>query len=221
MKNQPVFTTEAVFPIIVILFSIFNISSHLSDIVSFSVLVSLLGIVGAALFFLKHSIAPKIIYAWIILQIVVVEPNFNLTQGLTFYFFLGIDNHSININVVALLMLGAARILATAGLAGKMVTVYQFRESELGNVFPVTGTLIKRVKLEGEKNWLLAHLTNPVTYNNKPVYYVLIRRKDGKTLKLSKEKQICFLRLVVEETNLDNTTDAKRFPFIEWVYVAK
>ncbi|WP_162927100.1 hypothetical protein [Flavobacterium psychrotrophum] len=49
----------------------------------------------------------------------------------------------------------------------------------------------------------------------------MIRRKDDKTLKLSKEKQISFLRLVVEETDLDNTTNAKRFPFIEWVYVAK
>ncbi|MFP9097480.1 hypothetical protein ACLI09_00370 [Flavobacterium sp. RHBU_24] len=221
MTKQPVFTTDAIFPVIVIVLSLMNISASFNDMLSLSVLVSVVGITGAVLFFMRNPIAPKIIYAWIIVQIVSFPPAFDLSQGFNLVMSVGNNNSELHVNFIAIAMLGTARLLATASLAGRTATIYQFRESSLGNVFPVTATLIKRVVIEDEKNWLLAHLSTPVNYNEKPVHYVLIRRKDGETLKLGKEKQVSFLRLVVNETDLDDTNNAKRFPFIDWVYVAK
>lgn len=221
MKNQPAFTADAIFPVIVILLSLMNISNHLSDIISLSVLVSIVGIIGGVLFFMRSPIAPKIIYAWIIVQIISFPPAFDLSQGFNLVMSVGNKNSEFHVSFIAIGMLGTARILATASLAGRKATIYQFRESSLGDVFPVTATLIKRVQLADEKNWLLAHLSSPVNYNDTPVYYVLIRRKDGETLKLGKEKQVSFLRLVLNENDLDNTNDSRRFPFIDWVYVAK
>lgn len=221
MKNQPAFTVDAIFPVIVIVLSLMNISNSFNDILSLSVLVSLVGIIGAVLFFMKNPIAPKVIYAWIIVQLVSFPPVFDLSQGFNLLFSAQANSFEMRINFVAIAMLGAAHLLATASLAGRKATIYQFRESSLGDVFPVTATLIRRVVIEDEKNWLLAHLSDPVYYDDAPVYYVLIRRKDGETLKLGKEKQVSFLRLVLDENHLDNTTNAKRFPFIDWVYVAK
>jgi len=220
MKNQPSFTPDAILPVIVIVLSLINIFNSLSNLLSLSVLVSLAGITGAVLFFMKNPIAPKVIYGWIIVQLVSFPPAFDLSQGYNL-FIAKTDSPEFRVNFIATAMLGAAHLLATASLAGRKAIIYQFRESSLGDVFPVTATLIKRVVIEDEKNWLLAHLSTPVNYKDRPVYYVLIRRKDGETLKLGKEKQISFLRLVLDESHLENTDDAKRFPFIEWVYVAK
>lgn len=218
-KNN--FSTEAILPIAVILLSILNISNAIHDLISLSVLNSLIGIVGSILFFQKKPISVKLIYIWIIAQIVIIDPIFDLSQGLSFKlgFTLGLENGDVglNINVLPVLLLGFIKILEASNLIGKRITLQEFRAGILEDIFPTTGTITERISLENERNWLLVTLDNSFDHEGQKINKVLIKRKDDKTVKLKEKNQISFLRLVLNEADLIHKSDKASFPFIDWV----
>lgn len=221
MTTKNNFSTETIVPIAVILLSVMNISNKIHDLISLSVLNSLIGIVGSVLFFLKKPISVKLIYSWILAQIVIIDPIFDVSQGLSFKlgFTLGLKNGDVglNINILAFLMLGCIKILETANLIGKKITLKKFRDGILEDIFPINGTITERISLENEKNWLLVTLDNSFDYEGQSINKVLIKRKDDKTVKLKEKNQISFLRLVVHENDLINKSDKASFPFIDWI----
>lgn len=81
-KNQ--FTPKLIFPVAVIVLSVINIFTHAEGLISLSVLLSFVGIAGAVFYFLRKPFATKLIYVWIIAQIVVIDPFFDLSQGFRF-----------------------------------------------------------------------------------------------------------------------------------------
>jgi len=222
MKHKFTFSTETIFPAIVTLFSIINLTSQYEDIVSFSALLSVIGILGTILYFTKQSIAIIFIYIWIIAQIIIIDPIWNLSQVFNFNFGFNLGtakgNYGINLNVIPLLYLGFLKVLKANNLIGKKIMFKEFRESEFGNIFPLTGIITKRVALGNEKNWLLVTLDLPFAYDNIEIQNVLIRRKDEKVVKLKTENQIAFFRLVYKEHEVSNhNPDINKFPFIDWV----
>ncbi|WP_347069657.1 hypothetical protein [Flavobacterium sp. WV_118_3] len=221
MTTKNSFSTETILPIVVILLSIMNISNHVHNLISISILNSLIGIIGSVLFFLKKANAVKLIYVWIVVQIVIIDPFFDLSQGLSFKlgFTLGLSNGDIclNINVLAIFMLGGVKILETASLVGKRLTLRKFRDGTLEEILPICGTITERISLENEKNWILVTLDRAFDYEGQKIHKVLIKRKDDKSIKLKEKNQITFLRLVLEESDLMNFSNKSKFPFIDWI----
>lgn len=214
---------ELILPILVIVLSLVNLSNNIGDFVSLSVLVSFIGIAGAILSFVGKPIATTLIYIWIYAQVIIIEPVFNLSQGLSFAFGLNFDSSgtvtAFNINILPLLLLSLVKILQSVNLVGKEIQFSEFRESVLGDVFPMKGVVMERISIAGENDWLLVNILDPIHYDSKMVYKVLVRRKDGKTIKLkSKESQLVYFRLVLDSNDLNYTSDLTRFPFVEWVY---
>ncbi len=221
MTTKNNFSAETILPIIVILLSIMNIFSNDHGLISLSILNSLIGIIGSVLFFLKKVNSVRLIYVWIIAQIVIIDPFFDLSQGINFKlgFILGLKNGDVvlNVNVLAVIMLGFIKILEAANMVGKRITLKKFRDGILGEIFPINGTITERISLENEKNWLLVALDKSFDYEGQKIHKVLIKRKDDKTVKLKEKNQITFFRLVLDENDLINSSDKSKFPFIDWI----
>jgi hypothetical protein len=236
-ENKVSFTTETVFPLLVAGLSLFHLFNHLSDLLSLSALLSLIGITGTILYFKKNDLFKKLIYTWIIAQLIVIDrqlldpstqtwhdqPFWDLTQAVSFKLGLTLGTTStkfgLNVNIVAIVFFGLYKILEVSSLMGKPVTFRKFRpDNKLGDVFPLTGTLKKRVILAKEKDWLLVELSSTFTFNGKPVDHVLIKRKDGEIIKPKLKNQIVFFRLVYNVNQVvEGENETSHFPFIDWV----
>jgi hypothetical protein len=211
---------EIIYPVFVILLSIMNITNHLSGLFSLSVLVSLIGITGGILFIYRYAFSAKLLYLWTIVQIIVITPSFDLSQGFNLSVVLNTQKHGFHLNYLALAYLGFMKIIEASVLVGKKVTFTEFRaDGALGDVFPLSGTIRERIEIDKEKNYLLVELANPFMYENKEITQVLTKAKDKeKTLKPGKKDQLAFFRIVEDKNDLMLPT-ADKFPFIDWVYV--
>jgi len=222
MKQKFTISTETIFPLVVGAFSVINLTTQHENIISFSALLSIIGILGTILYFTKQSVSIILIYIWVIAQIIIIEPIWNLSQVFNFNFGFNLGTakgtYGINLNFIPLLYLGFLKILEANNLIGKKIVFKEFRENEFGDIFPLTGLISKRVTLANEKNWLLVNLDSSFIYDNIEIQNVLIRRKDEKVIKLKANNQIVFFRLVYNENGVgNNNPDINKFPFIDWV----
>lgn len=140
--------------------------------------------------------------------------------NLLFGFDIGNKAHQyiLSINLVPLIFIGYYRLVIISSFQGKKYKFSKFRENnKLGNVFPLEGTILKRVQLNNEKDWLLVQLDNSFTYWEKEIKYVLIKPKDGTSIKQN-SKQLIFFRLVYDLDKVsDGVNDIHEFPFVDWV----
>jgi hypothetical protein len=212
---------EILFPIFVILLSGFSIVfEHLHNLLSLSVLVSIIGIVGGVLFIYRYSVSTKLIYLWTIAQIIIVVPSFDVSQFLKLSLGFYSGQKGIHLNYLPLIYLGFMKIIEASVLVGKTITFTEFRAGgALGAIFPMKGTIIERVAIDKEKNYLLVELDSPFNYENQQITHVLTKAKDNeKTLKPGKKDQLAFFRVVEDKNDLIRPSMAK-FPFVDWVYV--
>jgi hypothetical protein len=235
-NNKTPLTTEFFFPVIVAGLSLFNIFNQLPDILSLSSLLSLVGITGVILFFKKNDSFKKLMYVWIIAQLIVIDrevldpasgtwfdsPVWDMTQVFSFKLGFKFSTHSnkfgLNVNVVALMFLGLFKILEVSSLVGKQLTLIKFKQdSKLSAIFPLTGIVKKSVVLSKDKDWLLVELPSGFTFNGKIVRHVLIKRKDGEIIKPKTKNQLVFFRLVYDIDQLiDGDNESNNFPFVDW-----
>lgn len=214
MKKQ-FLAPESILPVIALILSIANLFNPLE----LSSIVSLAGIVGGIMYFAGNPFASKILYSWIIAQIVIIEPFLDLSQA--FNFTLGVTFNDgeggIFINIVAIAMLGFVKYLEAARAVGQIVKIHEFREGGMEGILPMEGLVTARMDLAAEKNWLLVKPYAPFVYDGENISHVLIKRKDGKALKRKTENQLIFLRLF---TGTENNTggDVASYPFIDWAY---
>jgi hypothetical protein len=235
-ENNTSHTKESIFPVIVAGLSLFNIYNHLTDFLSLSTLLSLIGIAGTILYFKKNDLFKKLMYLWIIAQLIVIDREildtvsdtwyessfWDLTQvfsfKLGFTFATNSNKFGFNLNVIAIVYLAFFKILEISSLAGKQLTFYKFKpNSNLSEVFPLTGTIKKRVVLSKDKDWLLVELTSPFNFNGKSVNNVLIKRKDGEVIKPKVKNQLVFFRLIYDINQLvEGDNESNNFPFVDW-----
>lgn len=229
-------TTEIVFPVLVAGLSLINISNHSVDLLALTNLLSLVGIVGTILYFKNNDLFKKLIYIWVLAQVVVIDrevldkatgawlhkPFWDLTQvfsfKLGFNFTTDTSKFGINANIVAIFFFGLLKILEVSSLIGKQLTFKKFRQdNRLGDIFPLTGTVLKRVTLSKERDWLLVQLTPTFEFDGKTIEYALVKSKDGETIKQKAKNQIVYFRLVYELNNInEGDNDSNNFPFIDW-----
>jgi len=148
-----------------------------------------------------------------------VEPYLDLSQGfkLTFGIFAG--DAGIYINILPIFFLGFLKIIEASNLVGRKITILEFRETELGDIFPYTGTIKKRLDIGKEKNYLLVKLDVNFQYENKTISHILTKAKDqDQTLTLRKKNQLAFFRIVLSENDLMDSS-IEKFLFIDWVKI--
>jgi hypothetical protein len=207
---------ETILPILVFIFSVLNIITS-KNILSISTLLSVIGIVGVILFFRHNSISAKLIYIWLIAQVLIVEPLFDFSQtGFTLSFTLESDDYTIKINILPLLFLGFLKVMEMSNLIGKEIHLLKFRDNVISDFLPATGKITKRMDFNNDKNWLLIELDKQWQYEGKNIEKVLIKNKEEKAIKLKEKNQIAHLRLVTDENNL-TANDIANFTFIDWI----
>lgn len=216
MKRKIEISKETILPILVFIFSVLNIITS-KNILSISTLLSVIGIVGVILFFIQNSISSKLIYIWLIAQVLIVEPLFDFSQtGFTLSFTLESDDYTIKINILPLLFLGFLKVMEMSNLIGKEIHLLKFRDNVISDFLPATGKITKRMDFNNDKNWLLIELDKQWQYEGKNIEKVLIKNKEEKAIKLKEKNQIAHLRLVTDENNL-TANDIANFTFIDWI----
>lgn len=207
---------ETILPILVFIFSILNIVTS-KNILSISTLLSVIGIVGVILFFRQNNNSAKLIYIWLIAQVLIVEPLFDFSQtGFTLSFTLESDDYTIKINILPLLFLGFLKVMEMSNLIGKEIHLLKFRENVISDFLPATGKITKRMDFKNDKNWLLIELDKQWQYQGENIEKILIKNKEEKPIKLKEKNQIAHLRLVTDENKL-TANDIVNFPFIDWI----
>ena len=234
--------TDYILPVLAIVLSLGSVSNtyNLTNIPS--LIISLVGISAGVLFFLNHKFFGTFMQIWIYgqlpaisktvhstlengMQLIIEHPFFDAGQLLTFDLGLtfGISSGDLNlkINIVPFGFLFLFKLLQTAGLIGKDLTITKFRkENKLGNIFPLTGKIQKRVQIGKERHWVLVALENEFIYSGKSICHLLLKPKDEELFKAGKKKYISYVRLVTDATTIGevvNNTEA--YPFVDWAIV--
>lgn len=180
-------------------------------------LLSLIGIISVVLFFKQNSLSSKLIYFWLLAQIIIIEPYFDLSQSnVTISFSLGLKDMILKINFLPLFFLGFIKIMESYNLIGKEISLLKFRDNQISNSLPITGKIIKRIDFNNDRNWLLIQLNGQMEYEGKKIEKVFVKNKEDKAIKLKAKNQIAYLRLVTDESKI-NSTNVKEFPFIDWI----
>lgn len=217
MKRKFEISKETILPIIVFVLSVLNILSNINNF-SLSILLSIIGIISTILFFRQNSFSTKLIYIWLIAQVIIIEPIFNLSQSsFTLAFTLGLGSYSLKINFLPLLFLGLLKVVESSNLIGKEINLLDFRKNVISDFLPIKGKISERIDFNENKNWLLIELEKNMEYEGAKINKVLIKNKDTeKSIKLKEKNQIAHLRLVTDESKLI-TKEISEFPFVDWI----
>jgi hypothetical protein len=217
MKRKFEVSKETILPIIVFVLSLLNILSNINNF-SLSILLSIIGIISTILFFRQNNFSTKLIYVWLIAQVIIIEPIFNLSQSsFTLAFTIGLGEYSLKINFLPLLFLGLLKVVESSNLIGKEINLLEFRENAISDFLPTKGKISERLDFNENKNWLLIELESQMEYNGTKIDKVLIKNKDSeKSIKLKEKNQIAHLRLVIDESKL-LTKELAEFPFVDWI----
>lgn len=232
------YNIEKLFPTLVIILSSVNIIQHSNVLLCPSTFLSLIGIVGAILFFLKNSLYKFLFYIWILAQILLISkltydpisqsfqpnPYWNLEQtssiGLSFFLSFKTATYFYKFNVLATFYLAMFRIINISRLVGKNLNLRPLKDGgNLDEVLPLNGNVIKRVRLDNEKDWLLLRLEKNFDYNGEDISHILIKSKGDGVLKKGGKNQVVYVRLVPNINDIeDGVNPANQFPFADWAF---
>jgi hypothetical protein len=235
---------EFLFPIIILMMSIFTAGSILQYWLFnrnglLSLAVSGIGITGAVFYFTGRKAYQLLIFIWSAAQLLIIETKtydsdsgitivnsvLNLSQGfkMTFGFSDSLGNGTITymqVNILAFVFLGMAKILNLSALLGSEISITAFSETtSLGYILPATGIIESRVKLSKEKNWLLTKL-NTKEGEAPAVAYALIKPKDNSNLKLKKKQVVYFLLVPDKNMIMEDGNRRENFTTGDWAYVS-
>lgn len=236
-------TTQMILPGLAILMSLIALSSNydLSNALGF--VVSLIGLAGGAAYFLMNKFASTLLRIWIYAQIPaisretiepsgievehVVEDHY-VDAGQAFTFDLGLTlgtkdgDLNLKVNVVPIGLLILFRLLMLQGLVGGAVTIKKFRQdNKLGEVVPLSASVIRPVTLGKEKHWLLVELSSPLMYAGRSNSHLLVKPKEDGIYKRGAAAVVSYLVLVDDVTKLHDGVNRKEdFQFADWGLVS-
>lgn len=235
------FKIELLFPLAVILLSLISLYDQTIYLHYPALVVSIIGLIGGLLYFLKVKFYSTLIYIWIFSQIIIIggtkiDPNTNqfvankiwdtsqflrLQFGYTFTTFNSSQN-GIYINFVPFFLFGLLRILSVSDLIGEKIVFRKYRkDNRLGNIFPFEGIVKQRVNLSNEKDWLLIELLEPINYRDLEINHAFIKSNDKTPLKKGGKGQMAYFKIVenIEKINFESTLDKDDFKYIDIVKV--
>jgi hypothetical protein len=234
-------TAETLFPLAVFLMSFKSLSQQLNYLNLPALILSLIGIIGTVLFIYKNKYFKTFIRIWVLGQVLIItkqvldvetgiwieQPIWDLSQGLNFSFDFQLmsstTKYCIKFNIAIIifgaLISGVESLMLSGKLVGKKLLFTAFREdTDFSNLFPMKGTVIKRITLDGENNWLLIHIDLSFDYEAQTITHVVIRSKNTKVVERHKQNQLISFMLV---SNISEVLDVNKinsnFIFIDWV----
>ncbi len=236
-------TTHMILPGLAILMSLIALSSNydLSNVLGF--VVSLVGLAGGAAYFLKNKFASTLLRIWIYAQIPAISRETILPSGIevehvveyhyvdagqAFTFDVGLTlgtkdgDLNLKVNVVPIGLLILFRLLMLQGLVGGAVTIKKFRQdNKSGDVFPLSGSVLRPVTLGKEKHWLLVELASPLTYSGRSNSHLLIKPKEDEIYKRGASAVVSYLVLVDDPAKVHDGVNRKEdFQFADWGLVS-
>ena len=231
-KLKPLFI-----PILIGCFSLISIKDNLDFSNNPKLLVSIIGVLAAVLFFFKNENASLLIKIWIIAQIPEIFSESEITENgvtnlLTKNYWVTsqsidvsigttLDEVSINIHIIPFFFLGLYKLLKASNFIGKKIDIKagNKRENKLGNVFPLTGKIIDTIKLEDKTIWMVAKLDGSFKLNDINYQNILLHPKENDVFKINK-RQLGYLRLINPEMSIENLDKLKKeYPFVDYVGV--
>lgn len=109
-KKQP-FNLLAILALLVLVCSFIKLGEQGSRYNVFSVIVSILGITACITYFLKNTFAVNLLYAWLLAQVIIIEPYYFVNQFPTLNFMGNVGDFRVGLNLVPLLLFFVVRFL--------------------------------------------------------------------------------------------------------------
>ena len=178
--------------------SIANIAFQIRPQNYLSIANSVIGLAGVALFLLDKNAFRPLIWIWIAAQAIIIDhtisdriagtvvsqPIFDLSQifhlKIGFYASGGTNAYGLNFNAVIILCFFLFRNLKTSSFIGKRLGLLAMRGNlDLQFEEGTFATLVQRVNLDGDDNWLLGYLSTLIIFNGKQYDRVLVHLEDG------------------------------------------
>lgn len=171
--------------IIVLVFSVINIFTKIGTESYTSLLTSVIGLVGVVLFFMRKHLFRFCILFWMYIQLIVLhhtvldpstntmvsDPMFDATQVfgrlLINYSVSGsTQSFGIGLNIVVFLYIFLFRYVRSDAFVGRSA-VLMFLNTPPGFVVAegCRGLFRQRINLDGDDQWLLAELSDPIQFN--------------------------------------------------------
>lgn len=236
-------TTQMILPGLAIVMSLIALSRNYDLSNVFGLVVSLVGLAGGAAYFMKKKYAATLIQIWICAQVPAISRTtrevlgegvemvneqhyvdagqvYTIDVGLT----LGAPSGDLHlkVNIVPIGLFILLRLLLLQGLVGGAVIVKKFRQNnKLGDVFPLSGSVINPVTLGKEKHWLLVELKSPLMYTGRSYSHLLVKPKEDGIYRRNAKPEVSYLVLVDEVAKLrDGVNKKEDFQFIDWGLVS-
>lgn len=163
-----------------------------------SIIVSVIGIAGVILFFLKRNSFRYFIWIWIFAQVLIINhavldqtsnllinrPVFDFSQvfNMKFGFQMsnGLNVYSLNFNILTIAYFFLFRNLKTTALVGKSIDLLIMKgNNDIVFNEGTYATLMQRVNLDGADDWLLGQLSSSLSYNGNTIDQILTQTIDG------------------------------------------
>jgi hypothetical protein len=228
------FTKESFIGILIAIISLINLSNNLSDILHLSNIISIIGLVGVYFLFTDNKHYKKLIYIWIVSQIIIINrlvldkstgewigsPLIDFSQAFNLEFGMKLNYSAskleFNLNVVPFFYLILYKILEIKSIINQTISFHQLESNEkLKATFPLEGTILKAMKIANEKDWFLIELNQPLTFDDKTSKQLLIKNQKLGVIKLNTNYQPVYCRVVLNENDLELNLDVlDNFPVI-------
>jgi len=178
--------------------SLINIPIQISAHNYLSIANSIIGLAGVVMFLMSKSVFRYLVWIWIVAQAIIIEHTavdsatgviqkemlfdlsqiFNLKIG--FYASGNTNTYGLDFNALVILYFIVFRNLKTSSYIGKTIGLL-FMKGNLDLQFDerTFATLMQRVNLDGDDNWLLGELNTPIHYNGNEYNRLLVHTEDG------------------------------------------
>jgi len=233
---------ELVLPILILFLSLQNLLEYITLTNLFGLLITIIGLIGVVMFFLKKGNPNLFFRIWVFSQFpAIYTENYVINNGVKYIteethifnikqFFsfkisweLGLFNNTIlyiGLYLIPFLYLGLYKMTVASHFINKKVEFNPIKnDTQFQNEFPINGTILKRVEFNKENDWLLVECDEEIRIENIKTKNILIKPKDEKTFK-RKKGIISYLRVSKEDTKIPNIIKHKEdYPFYEWVSI--
>lgn len=201
--------------VIVLVLSMFNIFNHQMNLITPSVGLSVIGILGVISYFLKLSYFKYLFLIWIIAQFPIIEfseiisgvktitYSFDLNQILNVKlgFRIGSENSIyLGLNIFPFVYIGLYKFLIANSLIGEIVTITSIREiSPLNEFSPLQIEIIDTLN----NREFVGKLNTPITIEENTFNELVFKTSDKSFFKLNKPRQICDIKLKNESNKIE------------------
>lgn len=210
---------ENVISYIVLLLSLINIYNHQNQLISLSVGLSVIGIVGFITFLSRNNLYKTLFFIWIIVQFPIIEiseikngikyvnPIFDLSQAFRFKFGFGItyypQTYNIGLNFIPFAFYALYKILIAKSLVSSIVTIIPISEqSPLAKFAPLSATII-----DTESGFMVGELKERIKIDDVDYKKVLFKTQVKSIFKLKKPRQKCLIKLIPDIDGTELNTE--------------